>query len=281
MAEISSSAQSAGRQAKQVSGDWVETCARFGYGTIGVIYLIVGVLATQAAIGAGGSTEGSKGAIETIAMQPFGRILLGVTALGLIGYVIWRFVQAMLDPENEGTDAKGIVTRIGYAVSGVAYAVLAFLAARIALGMGGGGGGDRSKQELTAALLAQPFGQWLVGSIGVIVIGVGLAHFFMAYKATFMQRYSGEMSPRQRRWAKRIGRFGLSARGVTFAIIGGFLIQAALQADPSEAKGLGGALQTLAKQPYGPWLLGIVALGLAAYGVYCFSQARYRRVSTH
>jgi hypothetical protein len=279
MAEMFSSAKSATRQAQRASGGWVETGARFGYATKGVIYIIIGVLATQAAIGAGGATEGSKGAIETIAGQPFGRILLGVTALGLIGYVIWRLVQATLDPEHEGTDVKGIAIRLGYAVSGVAYAMLAFLAARIALSVGGGGG-ENSQQALTATVLAQPFGQWLVGAIGVIVIGVGLVHFYLAYKAEFMRQYTGEMSPTQRRWARRIGQGGLSARGVTFGIIGGFLIQAAVQADASEAKGLGGALQMLAEQPYGPWLLAVVALGLVAYGVYCFSQARYRRVST-
>jgi hypothetical protein len=280
MVNISSSAKNAAHRAQRATGGWVETCARLGYATKGVIYMIIGVLATQAAIGAGGSTEGSKGAIMTIASQPFGRVLLGLAALGLIGYVIWRFVQACLDPEHQGRDVKGIVTRLGYAVSGIAYAVLAFFAARMALGMGGGGGGDSSQQELTARLMSQPFGQWLVGIVGAIIIGVGLFHFYRAYKANFMQAYGGGMSAAQRRWAKRIGQFGLSARGVTFCIIGDFLIIAAVQADPSETKGLGGALQTLAEQPYGPWLLGIVALGMVAYGVYNFSQARYKRVET-
>jgi hypothetical protein len=255
--------------------------ARCGYATKGVVYVIVGVLAVMTAIGAGGATKDSSGAIETIAQQPFGRILVGLTALGLIGYVIWRFMQAIMDPEHKGSDSKGIAARIGYAVSGIAYASLAFLAARIALNGGGGGGGDSSKQALTAKLMSQPFGIWLVGIVGVIVIGVGVFHFYQAYKAKFMEDYkAGEMSATERRWAKRIGRFGLSARGVTFAMIGSFFIIAAVQADPSEAKGLAGALDTLARQPYGPWLLGIVSLGLVAYGVYCFSQARYRHLST-
>jgi preprotein translocase subunit Sss1 len=267
------------RQTTRAAGGWLETLARCGYATKGVVYVIVGILAVMAAIGAGGATKDSSGAIETIAQQPFGRILVGLTALGLIGYVIWRFIQAMMDPEHKGSDAKGIATRIGYAVSGIAYASLAFLAGRMALS--GGGGGGSSNQELTARLMSQPFGIWLVGIVGAIVIGVGIFHFYHAYKAKFMEDYkSGEMSATQRRWAKRIGRFGLSARGVTFVMIGSFFIIAALNADPSEAKGLSGALDTLARQPYGPWLLGIVSLGLVAYGVYCFSQARYRRIST-
>jgi len=276
------SATNAINHASQAAGGWVETMARCGYATKGVVYVIVGVLAVMAASGAGGSTKDSSGAIATIAQQPFGRILVGLTALGLFGYVIWRFVQAVMDPERKGTDVKAIFARIGFAISGIVYASLAFLAGRMALsGGGGGGGGDSSQPALTAKLMSQPFGIWLVGIVGVIVIGVGLYHFFRAYKAKFMEDYkSSEMSATERKWAKRVGRFGLAARGVTFSIIGFFFVSAALHADPSEAKGLSGALDTLARQPYGPWLLGVVALGLVAFGVYCFSQARYRRIVT-
>jgi hypothetical protein len=274
------SANHAARQTAQAAGGGVEKLARFGYVAKGVVYVIVGILAVMTAVGVGGSIEDSSGAIETIAQQPFGRILVSLTALGLIGYVIWCSVQAIMDTENKGTNTKGIVARIGFVVSGITYAGLAFLAGRMAMG-GGGSGGDSSKQALTAKLMSQPFGLWLVGAVGLIVIGVGLFHFYQAYKAKFMQEYkSGEMSVTERRWAKRLGQFGLSARGVTFCIIGGFFIVAAMQADPNEAKGLSGALSTLARQPYGPWLLGVVALGLVAYGVYCFSRARYRQFST-
>lgn len=284
MTQRASATYSPARQVPLPRGRWVETWARFGYATKGILYLLIGLLATQVAIGAGGSLQDSQGAIETIAQQPFGSILLGLVALGLAGYTLWSFVQAFADPEHEGTDARGIAIRIGRTISGIVHGGLAFLAARIALGRphsgAGGAGGDGAAQEWTATLLTQPFGQWLVGIIGVIVIGVGLAHFYLAYKASFMEKYTGEMSPKQRRWAKRIGQFGLCARGVTFGLIGSFLIQAAFQTDPSQTRGLSGALQTLATQPQGPWLLGIVALGLVAYSLYCFSQARYRRVQT-
>lgn len=274
------SANHAARQTAQAAGGGVKKLARFGYVAKGVVYVIIGALAVMTAVGAGGSIEDSSGAIETIAQQPFGRILVGLTALGLMGYVIWRAVQVIMDTEDKGTDTKGILARIGFLVSGITYAGLAFLAGRMALG-GGGSGGDSSKQALTAKLMSQPFGLWLVGAVGLIVIGVGLFHFYQAYKAKFMQEYkSGEMSVTQRHWAKRLGQFGLSAHGVTFCIIGGFFIVAARQADPNEAKGLSGALSTLARQPYGPWLLGGVALGLVAYGVYCFSRARYRQFLT-
>jgi hypothetical protein len=277
MREITSAAHTAACRVPDAPGRWVETLARLGYATIGVVYLIIGVLATQAAVGTGGATEDPQGALYAIARQPFGRLLLGVTAVGLSGYVLWRFIQALLDPERKGRNAAGLLTRVGCAVSGVAYAALAVLAARMALRLGGGGG--HAEQEWTAQVLAQPFGPWLVGMVGGITIGVGLAHFYLAYTAQFMREYAtGSMSARQQHWARRLGQFGLAARGVTFGIIGGFLLHAALTADPTEARGLGGALAALAQQPYGPWLLGVVALGLVAYGLFCMSQALYRRV---
>ena len=260
----------------------IDRMARLGFITKGIVYGVIGVLAVQAAFTAGGGTEGARGAIQEIGRQPFGQVLLGLAAIGLLAYALWRFIAAGVDPEGAGTDAKGIAKRIGYAVSGVIYLGLAAWAATIVLGGStpGGGGGGGSEAAWTAKLMAQPFGQWLVGAAGAVVVGVGLFHFYRAYSASFMKRYNtGEMNARQRTWAKRLGRFGLSARGVTFCIIGGFLIEAAVQANPNESRGLAGALDALAQQPYGPWLLGIVALGFIAYGVYCVSRARFSSFS--
>jgi hypothetical protein len=281
MGEITAAAQTVTRRVKEAPAHWVATLARLGYATIGVVYLMIGTLATQAALGTGGAIADPRDVLVTIVQQPFGRLLLGLTALGLSGYTLWRFIQACFDSERKGTDARGLLTRLGFAVSGVAYAALAVLAARMALGAGGAGG-HAAEQEWTALVLAQPFGRWLVSIISGIMIGVGLAHVYRAYTAQFMQEYAtGEMSARQQRWAKWLGQCGLAARGVTFGIMGGFCIYAGVSADPSEARGLGGALGAVAQQPYGPWLLGVVALGLVAYGLFCLSQALYRRVATN
>lgn len=259
--------------------DWADPLARAGYIAKGAVYTVVGVLAVQAAFGSG-QAQGSRDAIREIGSQPFGQVLLGLTTLGLACYVIWRMIQAFADPDNKGTDAEGIAKRVGYFFSGIIYAGLAFLAARLALGNGGGTSGA-SQQTWTAKLLAQPFGPWLVGLVGVAIIGVGLYHFYKAYKATFMREYeNSEMSARKRRMARRLGQVGLSARGVTFLLIGGFFIQAATQNQAGEVRGLAGAFQSLASQPYGTYLLAAVAIGFVAYGVYCFSRARYRRFVT-
>lgn len=258
--------------------DTVEKLARFGYAVKGVVYGLIGVLAVMAAFGSGGKTSGSRGVLRTIADGPFGQILVGAAAIGLFGYALWRFVQAVIDPDRKGTDAEGIIKRTGYFGSGVIYAALGWAALQLLLGNGGSGGGNGA-DTWTAKLMAQPFGQWLVGIAGAITIGIGLYQLYKAYNAEFFDKLkTGEMNATEKTWTKRVGRAGLAARGVVFGIIGGFLIQAALNANPEEARGLEGALDTLAVQPYGPYLLGLVALGLVAYGVYCWVLARYRRI---
>lgn len=261
-------------------GDWIDPLARIGFATKGVVYALIGILAVRAATNTGGATEGTRGAILSLGDEPFGQILIGATAIGLFGYALWRIVEALVDPENVGSDAEGLAKRAGYAVSGLVYLSLSVWSAWIVLGTGGAGSASdgSSRQEWTATVLAQPFGQWVVGTVGAVIVAVGLYHFYRAYRAAFMKKYRrGEMSRSQRRWARRIGIFGLSARGVAFCIIGGFLIQAAVEADPTETRGLSGALETLGGQPYGPWILGIVALGFVAYGVHCFAMARFSR----
>lgn len=257
---------------------WVERLARFGYAAKGVVYAIIGVLAVQAAVSSRGKTTDTTGALGAVAAQPFGKFLLVFLTIGLMGYVLWSFVQAIKDPEHKGDDAKGIAKRLGYAGTGLAYGSLAFTAFQLMIGNSSGGG--NSRQDWTARLLAQPFGQWLVGLVGALVIGFGFYKLYKAYKAKFRKHLKlHEMSQTEQTWAIRIGRFGEAARGIVFIMIGFFVIQAARQFDPKEVRGLDGSLQTLAQQPYGPWLLGIVALGLVAYGIHMGVQAKYRRIN--
>lgn len=259
--------------------EWVVWLGRFGFAAKGLVYIIIGVLAVQVAIGSGGQTTGPSGALSTIANQMFGQVLLIIVAVGLFGYALWRFIQAWKDPENEGSDAKGVIKRIGYGVSGLVYAFLGVEAIRIVMGTSSGGGGEQQAQDWTAMLLAQPFGQWLVGIVGAILIGTGCYQFYRAYSAKFQEKLKlNEMSATERTWAVRSGKLGFAARGVVYLIIGGFLIQAAWTQNSEEAGGIGQALRELAQQPYGPWLLGIVAAGLVAYGFFCFILARYRYI---
>lgn len=262
------------RSAAQIQeADWMKGLARVGYGAKGVVYLIIGILAIR-----GVARTGPEGALSTIAQQPFGQILLGLVAIGLLAYASWRFTQSVADPENEGDDAKAIGKRIGYFASGVVYAGLALSAAQIILGSGSGGGGA---QDWTARVLELSFGQWLVGLAGVGVILGGLHQLKQAVTAEFKEDFAlSEMDSAQETWAERTGRVGHAARTVVYLIIGWFLIEAAVTSNASEAGGLSKALDTLQGQPYGPWLLGAAGIGLMCYGVYCFVMARYRKAVT-
>ena len=271
----------AGRMARNAAtGKWVSLLARLGYAVKGVVYLIIGGLAAALAVGHGGEATDQRGALQTIYAQPLGKFLLVVVGIGLVGFALWSFIQAVFDTEGKGSKAKGIIGRIGYAGVGVAYAALAFGAFQLVTGTGNvGKSSTASTQDWTAKLLKLPFGVPLVVIVGLVVIGIAFYLFSKAYSAKFQRRLNlATLNARLRRWMVNLGRLGYAALGVVFTIIGIFLIVAAAQHNPREAKGLDSALQELLRQPFGPVLLGIVALGLVAYGVYSFVEARYRRV---
>ena len=263
-----------GRQAKAASKPWVERLARLGYAAKGVVYLIIGVLAAQAALGRGGATTDSQGALRALADQSFGAILLGLVGIGLAAYALWRFVEALIDPEG-----KGLAKRIAHVSVGLIYGALAINAIDLITSDGDGDGGQVfSEESWTARVLAQPFGRFAVGLVGVGVIAYFLYQIFKAWKGDFPESLKvGDLSGTEARWARRLGTFGLASRGVVFSLIGLFLIQAAIQYDPQRAGGLDQSLQAVAQQRYGMALLGIVALGLVAYGSYMLLIARFRR----
>lgn len=271
------SAEQAARAAGREVGRWIEKLARVGYLAKAVVYGLVGVLALRLAFGmGGGETTGAEGAIQEIGAAPWGRLLLVLVAVGLLGYAAWRIVQGALDVEGAGRDGEGLAKRAAYVGSGLLHASLAFYALSLIDGSGGGGGGA-SEQEWTARLLSYEWGVWLVGLVGVITVVVGLYQLKLARDARFTRHWkTGEMSPKQREWGTRAGRLGLAARGVVFVLMGWFFLRAAWQHDASEARGLGGALAEIAGTGYGTWLLALVALGFVCYAVYCVVQARYR-----
>ncbi|TDQ40836.1 DUF1206 domain-containing protein [Aureibacillus halotolerans] len=265
-------------KAKNETKPWIRRFGRFGYMAQGVVYGLIGVLALMAAFGSGGQTTGQSGALQSVANMPFGSVLLWVIGIGLIGYVVWEIVKCFKDPENRGSDAKGIIIRIGYFISGIIYGAIAFNAIKLAIGSGGSDGGGQ--QTLSAKLLSQPFGQWIIGIVGVVIIGYGLYEFISGYKKTFMSKFkTSEMNQQETKIARKAGKMGLMARGTVLAMVGYFFIQTAITANPDETKGLGGALSELAQQPYGTWLLALVALGLVLYGIYSIIRGRYEHMA--
>jgi hypothetical protein len=267
------------REAAAETSPWIEGLGRFGYAAKGLVYLIIGGLAVQAALGLGGQTTDQRGALAHVAGAPFGRVVLVVLAVGLLGYALWQAIRAALDTERNGSDAKGLLGRAVYAGVALVYVGLAYSALRIVMGASSGRGSTEQTRDWTAWLLGQPLGAWVVGLAGAAFAANGLYQLYRACKSRLTEDLKlTDVGAELREWVTRVGRAGYVARGVAFAMIGAFLVGAAIHRNPEEAQGLDGALATLAGQPFGPYLLGTVAAGLAAYGIFALVEARYRRM---
>jgi hypothetical protein len=250
----------------------MEYMLRLGYVVRGLLYGVIGLLALQVVMGVGGRFTDAQGAIAFIGQSALGNILLYAVLVGLIGYGLWGLIRAAVDPLHKGTDTKGVLARVGYAVSGVSYLFLAFATWNLIKGQATAahsGAQAAQTQQLAGSLMAKPWGVWVVALIGLIVIAAGLVQIYQGFSATFDRQYNAyALNSNQRKWMVRLGRFGVAARGVVFTLIGIFLFLAAYKHDPSQAQGIDGTLAALLHQPYGPLMLGIVALGLIAFGLY-------------
>lgn len=255
----------------------IERLARLGYASIGIVYIIGGGLAAMAGLGRGGSTGGHERALLVILRQPFGRIALGIIAIGLVGYTLWRLVSAVTDSEHRGDDAKGWAIRAASAGRGLIYGAITIEVVRLITNRGrGSSGGDQEAQHWTARLMEQPFGPWLVATAGLGVVAYGAYQLYAAWDSKLSKRISlGEIDDRVRRKVVAVSRFGIGARGIVFFVIGGSLVVAAMKHDADAARGTSGALASLPEP-----VLIVVGIGLAAYGVYALVNARYRRIST-
>jgi hypothetical protein len=250
--------------------------ARLGYVAKGVVYVTIGLLAMLEALGMGGKTASPDGAMQSIGAQPFGGLLLVLLSVGLFGYAAWKVLQGVLDPDDRGSDAHGVVRRVAYVGSGAFYGLLAFTAAQSVFGAE-----DSSEDAMAASAMAYqpPVGRILVAVVGAVVIGVGLYQLYAAYKAKFRGELAlGRMGEAREVWTTLLGRIGTAARALAISAAGAFLILAAYQSDPKETRGLGGALETIQHQPLGSYMLGAIAAGLVLYGAFMFLVARYRYI---
>lgn len=262
-------AQNEGR--RHADSRWFHVLARAGMATRGVLFAIIGGLALALALGAGGKTTDNQGALATVAKAPFGKVVLVVLAIGLLGYALWRLAQTFLDTDDKGEGAGALASRAAKIGSAIAYGSLFVVAVSLITGSGGGGG--NSEKSTTAGVLGWPAGQWIVGAVALIIFGVGVWNVYRGISANFMKRLRTNSDA-----VKTVGRVGHIGRGVVFGLIGVFLMKAAIEYDPKEAVGLDGALARLADRAYGPWLLALVALGLIAFALFCLAEARYREV---
>ena len=259
---------------------WVDRLTRVGYAVRGLIYGLIGYLAAQVFITGRAQITDQTGALTRISQETYGEILLVVILVGLVGLVIWGVVRAIADPYHKGKDLKGLVSRAGYLVSGISYAVLLVPVLKLLNGTGGASGGSSDQaQSITAALLASTWGTWLVGLVGIVLIGLGLYRISLGVRGKLSERLkSYEMTADHRKLVENAGRFGYMAHGAVLSLIGVLALLAALTLDPERVGGLDQALLFLSQQTYGSWLLGALALGLIAYGVYSVMGALWFRI---
>jgi hypothetical protein len=255
---------------------WYAALARTGLTAKGVSYALVGGLAIGVAVGVGGATTSREGALHHLAGAGIGRVLLVLLAIGLASYAAWRFVQAVVCEEGEGWKTWG--KRAGYAARGAIYAGLAWSAVKFVIGSGGSESQNEKAHKATAEVLSWPGGRWLVGGAGVVLAAAGFWNLYRGLSKKFEDKWVARSGAAQT-WGGRAGVLGHAARFVVFGLIGWFAIKAAHGYDPKDAVGLDGALQRLAHESYGQFLLGLTAAGLVAYAIYCFVDARYRDVS--
>jgi len=263
-------------QAKQKShSPGVEWLARFGFIVRGLIYVVIGLLAVQMALGSGGSATSPTGAIAFIGQQPFGNVLLAITAVGLAGYSLWGFIRGIFDPLGRGSDMKGLFDRGGFIFSGISYAALMIPPALAVLNMPSNSASG-SAPGVPSSLMAGPMGKWIVIAFGLFWVGAGIGQLAAAYTAHFTRDLNTrKMSAQELKTATRIGQAGYSARGIVFVLIGLITLQAVFASGSKQVPGFETALATLQQAPYGGLLLGVVAVGLILFGTYSILGAKW------
>jgi hypothetical protein len=255
----------------------VEKVARIGLVAQGLSFGLVAVLAIELALGKGGKATDRQGALRTIAHGGIGRVIVFALAAGFAAYALWRLAQVVTGHDVEAHNARASWSKRASSLGkGAVYGAL--FASAISVLFGGNGGGSR-ENEATRGILGWPGGRWIVGAIAVAIAGAALWNAYRALSGSYKDSLkTGEMSATELKWTTRIAFVGLMSRAVVFGLISWFFFKAAADYDAQKARGLDGALRTLAQEPYGTWLLGLVAAGLFAFGLFCLIQARYREV---
>ena len=254
----------------------VQKFGKVGMVAYGAVYVVLAWLALQVVISGRKESTDHAGALSEIAEGP-GAAVLWVLGIGLFAFALWQAMEAAVGYTWVTKKSKRTRKRLSSVIRTGTGITLGIAAVRIASG-GGAGDSDKKQQELTATVMDWPAGPFLVGLVAAVVIGVGVAEVVSGVRGSFMKDLDpADLPAGSRKWVERLGRFGYIAKGIAIATIGGLIGAAALTRDPGEAGGLDAALRTLAGQPFGMVLLGAMAVGFAAFGVYCFAAARAHR----
>jgi hypothetical protein len=269
-------AQNAARDVAE--SDQVKALARLGFGARATIYLLIGIFALMLALGKRPPEADQRGAMQEVAKHTGGFLVLLLLAIGLAGYALWRFTEAAFGVAGEGSEGKKAGPRLQSLIRGLVYAFFAVNAVNLLMNSRGSSQAGQ-QQLLTARVMKQSAGRWAVAIAGLVVIVVGLPLIVEGVRRKFKKYFKlSDMPASSRRLVWALGTFGTTARGVVFALTGYGIVRAAWQYDPKKARGLDGALRSLADSANGRWWVGLVALGLIAFGLYGYCEAAWRRV---
>lgn len=273
-----STQQTAGAADRAAQSDTLENLARIGLVALGVIHVLIGWLAFQLAWFGGGESADQSGALSTLADTPVGKPLLWVLGIGLFALALWQAAEVLRWRHGLSSSGKQRRTAIGNVVTSVAKAILyiglGVLALRAATG--GGQSSEQSTNKTAQGVMGLPAGQFLVAAIGLVIVGIGVYHVYKGWTKKFLEEIdTWQASPSARRWIERSGQVGYPAKGVALMVVGALFVYAAVTFDPEKAAGLDSALRTVLDAPFGKFLLTLIALGLVAFGVFCFARARY------
>ena len=260
----------------KITNYWLRQYILLGYIAKGIIYLLIGVFAVQAAIFYNREATGTYLSLTSLAEKPFGKLLVFILAIALMGYVLRRLFQIILLPQYSTVSGfKRLFKQAGYMMSGLSYTGVAYSALSIALRKGEY---DDTAEDLADELFELPVGEWLIFLAGIAVLTVGLFYIWGAYTGSYISEFeSSDIHHRVEKWTRRVGKYGVAARGVSFVLTGIFIVRAALNGDSELAGGLQNVLQALVAQPLGELWLSLVGLGFIAYGLYMLVAAKYRR----
>ncbi len=263
---------------RAASSRTLERTARLGFLSRGFVYVFIGVVGVQIALGSGAGKEADqKGAFRSLSDSTGGLVLLWLIVVGFVGYALWRAAEAAIGHRSETDPRKRTVQRVISGIKAVIYLSLALTAVSIARG----GGGGKEGNSWSAEVMKASGGRWLVGLAGLVIAGVGAFMLVQALKEDFAEDLeTGRMSSGFRRFALALGKVGYFARGIAFGVLGILVVIAAVRFQPAKAEGLDSALKSMAQVPFGAVVLTLVGLGLAAFGCYSFVESRYRRIDT-
>ncbi len=269
--------RTASRAASRAAGSpLLEGLARAGFVGYGVVHVLVAWLALQIAFGRSAGAGDQAGALHRLAAQPLGRYLVIAISVGLAAMALWQALEAAVGHRTDRGKERAF-ERVASAGRAVLYTYFAWTGTKVVTEAKSNSGDQQ--ETATAQLMSSTGGRWLVALIGLAVLAIGIGMIVYGLVKRFLKHLKTErMDLRTRKLSRVLGITGYTAKGAAYGIAGVLLIAAAVTYEPERARGLDGALRTLAEQPYGGFLLAVMAVGIAAFAAFCFVQARYRKV---